>query len=164
MRDGGFGRVEGSERLVVYPDQICGCGRSFLARRRHGCDGIADEADFVDAKGMLVLRDGENPERNRQVGTREHGLHAVQLLRPRDIDRHDARVGLGAAQQLAVQHAGEGEIVGESRGARHFRNGVNFPHRSADDAMLIGHTVILAWVPPSHRASVPQPAPPPHRS
>jgi len=26
MRDGGFGRVEGFERLVVYPDQICGCG------------------------------------------------------------------------------------------------------------------------------------------
>src|SRR5437867_4972119 len=55
MRDGGFGRVKGLERLVDDLDEIERGGRRLLGRRGHRCDGIADETDFVDAKGVLVL-------------------------------------------------------------------------------------------------------------
>src|SRR6266498_2991040 len=141
MRDGCFGRVEGLERLVVYPDQICGCGRGFLARRRDRRNGIADEPDLVEAERMLVLGDGQNAEWDRQILADEDGLHSVQPLRRGDIDRDDACVWLGAAEKFAVQHAWEGEIVGEPRRARHFRDGVDFAQRLADNGMLDGWNV-----------------------
>ncbi len=163
MRHGGFGRVEGFERLVDDPDEIEGGGRCLFSGRRHGCDGIADEADFIHAQRVLVLRDGQNPERNRQIAAREHCLHAVQLLRRGYVDRHDARVRLGAAQQPAIQHPGERQIVGEARSARHFRNGVDLPQRLSDDSML-GHTAFPVSARLFRPACAPPPAPPPHRS
>ena len=55
MRDGGFGRVKGLERLVDDLDEIERGGRRLLGRRGHGGDGIADETNFVQAERVLVL-------------------------------------------------------------------------------------------------------------
>ena len=53
------------------------------------------------------------------VGARQHGMHAGEPLRLRGIDTSDTRVGEGAAEHLAPQHAGQphvGGVAGRSRG------------------------------------------------
>ena len=77
MRDRGFGRVEGLERLVDHLDEIERGGRCLFGGRSHGSDRIADKPDLVETERVLVLGDGQNPERNRQIGSRQYRLHAV---------------------------------------------------------------------------------------
>ena len=139
MRDSFLRGVERLERRIDHLDEIERRGRRFFGRCRHRRHGIADEANFVEAQRMLVLRDGQNAEWNRQIPADEDGQHASQPLRRGDIDRDDARVRLGAAQQLAVQHAGEGEIVGKARRPRHLGDGIDFTEGFTDDAVF-AHT------------------------
>ena len=103
-----------------------------------GSHGIADEPHLVGAQGVLVLGDGQNAERYREIFAREHGLYAVELPRRGGVDRSNLGVWLGAAQQLAVEHPGEREIVGEARGARHLGDRVHFTERLPDD-LVLGH-------------------------
>ena len=134
MRDSFLRGVERLERRIDHLDEIERRGRRFFGRCRHRRHGIADEANFVEAQRMLVLRDGQNAEWNRQIPADEDGLHASQPLRLGDIDRDDARVRLGAAQ-----HAGEREIVGKARRTRHLGDGIDFPEGFTDDAVF-AHT------------------------
>ena len=70
--------------------------------------------------------EGRRPSRPRATPGR--------LERLRDVDRDDARVRELRAQQLAVQHPGQDDVVGETSLPRHLRRGVDLGVGSADDA------------------------------
>src|SRR6267378_100305 len=181
MRDRFFGRCDRLEWLVDDFDEIERRSRDLFAGGGNRRDRIADKPHLVDAQRVLVLGDGKNAERNRQIPSGEYGVDTLEARRSRGIDRADARVRLGAAQQLAVQHSRKREVIGESRRPRHLRDGVDFAQGLADDGMLDGwnvgrwftfqpsnlptfsggHTTTLDWAPRLPPASVPPPAPPP---
>ena len=114
-----------------------------LVDRRDGRDRIADEAHAVGAERVLVLRDGKDAERDRQVLARRDRDDAGRGERLRDVDRDDARVRDLRAQQLAVQHPRQHQVVGELRLARcTFAGAVDLRVGAADDAGLRAAAVI----------------------
>ena len=136
VRDRVRGVGDGAERLVGHVDQIERRGRGLFAHRRDGGDGIAHEAHLVGRQRVLVLAHGEDAEGDRQVLPGEHGLHAREGLGSRRIDAGDQGVGVGTAEQLGVQHAGEEQVVGESRSAGDLGGRVDLAERFADDSKL----------------------------
>ena len=159
-----------AQRLVGHVDQVERGGRDFLTHRGDACHRVAHEAHLVARQGMLILAHGQNPEGDRQVSTRQHSLHTRQGLGSRGINTRDAGVGMGTAEQLGVQHAGEEEVVGESRHAGDFGGRVHFADRRADHAQGGGRALTASHtgspVPASHPrpADGPRPALRPRRS
>ena len=71
-----------------------------------------------------------------EIGGRHHGMDAGQCQRLAGIDAANAGVGVGAAQDLAVQHAGQVDVGGVA-GAAHDLVGTVVAHRArADDAVV----------------------------
>ncbi len=128
-----LGRGDRAQRLVLWPDQIERRGGRLFAGRGDGSHGVADEAHLVEAERVLILRHGKDSERDRQVLPGEHGDHAVQAFSRAGVDADDLRVGLGAAEQLAVQHAGEHQVVGELCDAGDLGDRVDLAQGLADD-------------------------------
>src|SRR5207302_7384813 len=113
---------------VVDGDQIqCRCG-GLLARRRDGRDRIAYEAHLVERQRVLVLAHWEDAKGDRQVRAREHRFHTRECCGLRRVDADDAGVRVRTAEQLRVQHPGQGE---SGRGVR--------------DTCDLGCSVATAW-------------------
>ena len=68
----------------------------------------------------------------------ERGLHARRLLRFGEIDRHHARVRKRRAHDLAVDHPGAIDVVGEFGASRDFVRGIEPFDRGADEDRLLG--------------------------
>ena len=72
---------DGLKPFVLDLDQVHRVERRVFVDRGDGRDGVADEAHFVYAERVLVLADGQNAVRNRQVPARDDGDYAGQRER-----------------------------------------------------------------------------------
>ena len=126
-------REDRGQRLVLDLDRVHRVEGGVLVQRRHGGDGVAREADAVQAEGVLVLGDREDPEGDREVLPGQDGDHARHPGRLGEVDPLDPRVRHGRTVDLAEEHPGEDEVVGELRHARALRQAVDLPDRGPDD-------------------------------
>ena len=127
-------RADRRERLVLDPDEIERVERRVLADGGDRRDRIADVAHAVLAERVLVLRDGQDAEGDGQVLSRRHHDDAGRGERRRDVDREDPRVRDLRAQELAVQHPRQHQVVGELRLPGDLRRAIDLRERTADDA------------------------------
>jgi len=99
----------GLQGLVVHVDELEGILGHVAAGGRHGRYRLSHVARLVrrHAVGAPALRHGGAREAPAEgVFRRDDGRHARQLLGLARVDAFDARMGEGAAQNRAVQHAG----------------------------------------------------------
>ncbi len=110
---------DGAEGFIVNVDQLQRIlGDVAVLRDDHG-DRIADVADFVRCQRCLLraLQAGYdsgahgNGFHSRHIGRGQDAEDAGQFQRRRRIDFDDARVGVGAAQNRGVRHAGAVNIA-----------------------------------------------------
>ena len=108
------------QRLVVDLDQL-GCVARKLARGRdHSSHGVADEARAPDGQRVVLelttrgRRDlEERLGEDRDLVARERAQHAGRLERRADVDREDARVGIGRAHEMDEAHVVALHVVDE---------------------------------------------------
>ena len=99
-------------------------------------DGLAEVADAVDREDRLVGELEPVVLVARNVLVREHGVHPCHADRLGDVDPADARVGVGAAEGVAPEHARGDEVARISELARRLRDAVDPRHALADAAEL----------------------------
>ena len=102
------------EELVVDGDQLEGVAGGVAVLGHHEGHLLALEADLVGGQHRLhVARHRRHPGQveGLQRGAGDHRLDLGVGLGGRRVDRHDAGVGVGAAQDGAVEHAGQGDVV-----------------------------------------------------
>ncbi len=123
--DGLFGISHRWQRLVVDLDQLGCVLRNVPIVRHDDGHGMADEIDAV-AREDRVLRRLQVVHARRarhgaaavvHVGSDEHGDHAGDGSGGVGLDRRDAGVSIGAAQDDRMQHAGQPDVVGVGRDA-----------------------------------------------
>ena len=102
------------QRLVLDVDQLQRVVGRVLVGRDHERDLLALEADLVAREhGLRVVGDRRHPrqaERLEVLGGDDRGDVGVRE-RPRRVDRDDARVRVRAAQDGAVHHARQPDVV-----------------------------------------------------
>ncbi len=132
--EGFFGIGDGWQNLVFDIDQVQRLeGRQFFARN-YCRNGIADVPHMIDAECLLVLTDGENAVLDGQVFSREDQIHSGMRDSTRCVDFLDACVRMWRAQQLAVGHPRQEDVVGVASLAGDFGAGVNPSARNPDHA------------------------------
>ena len=107
-------RRKGAQRLVAHLNQVDRVFGGDLVARDHGGDWITDEADLVAAEGVFVVADGQNAVGDRELLAGQHEVDTVDARGLRYIDADDASVGLRRAQQAAVQHPRQHDVVGKA--------------------------------------------------
>ena len=110
-----FNRRDCLERLVLDFNQIHRVKSDIFIDCCDRGDRIADEAHLVDAERMFILADRKNAVGNRQVFTGDNGQDTWQGQRFRYIDIFNQRMRQMTAQDLAVEHAWEKDIVRKFR-------------------------------------------------
>ena len=126
-------RIEvGGQLLVLDVDQREGRVGGVLVDRRDRGHPVAHVADLVDAQRILVRRPGDDAVGGGHVPARHHSVHAFERLGPGGIDGDDAGVGVRAAQDLAVQHSGEADVVGVAGATGTLGASVDLAHRATD--------------------------------
>ncbi len=139
-------RHHGLQRLVLDPHRLAGSGCSLLVDggdRRHR---VAHVAHLLRLQRALVLGDREDAEADGQVLAGDHGLDARDPSRRAGVDRQDAGVRVRAAQDLAVQHSRQRDVVRVDGGADQLGRRIGLGERPPDD------------VQPAHRLAVPRAA------
>ena len=126
----------GVQDLVLHVDQAEGAAGGVLVDGRDGGDLVPDEADLVDGERRLVGRPRDHAVARGQVRSGDHRMDPREVLRALRVDRDDARVGVGAAQRLRVQHARQLDVVGVDGRAGRLRVAVDLAVRLADDLEL----------------------------
>ena len=116
--------VHGGQRLVLDGDGSHRPAGLLERLRGDDRDGLAVVAHAVDREHGLICELETVGLRPRHVGVREHGVHARQRERRRDVDGEDARVRVRAPQRRAVQHPGDAEIARVGELAAHLRHAV----------------------------------------
>ena len=99
--------------LELHLDQVqCLVGDPFVGGgdRR---DRVADVPDSLASQRLLVLAHRQDPELDREVLTNEDSVHARQRPSPGGVDVQNARVRMRAAQDPAVEHPRQCEIIGK---------------------------------------------------
>ena len=132
--------VYDSERMadVLRPlgygvvDEPEGADRGVLVDRGHRRDPVPDVPDSVHAERVFIRSPRDDAVRGRHISPRYHAVHSVQRFGRVSVDRYDASVWVRAAENLAVQHAGEHQIVGVERSTRRLVEPLDLPHGSAD--------------------------------
>ena len=133
-RQRGLDRHHRFEALVCDHDRVTRGGRDLLLGRGDRRDRVADVAHFLVLEGALVLRHRQDAELDRQVRAGDHGLDAGDPARGGSIDREDARVGMRAAKDLAVERTGQQHVVGVDGATGHLGRSVNLGQRLPNDA------------------------------
>ena len=87
---------------------------------------------------MLILADGENAVFDRDIFAGEDEMDAGMRQGAREIDAANARVRMRGAEELAVEHAGENDVVGKAGLAGDFGAGVDAAAGFADDTEIFG--------------------------
>ncbi len=124
----GFDFVEHRRQLfVVGGDQLHGAFGGVRIGGEHDGDRLADIAHLVERQDRLIVKGGavigigdELPD----VLAGDDREDALGLARVGDIDRADAAMRDGAAEDLAVQHAGQAQIVDVVRAAGDLASGL----------------------------------------
>ena len=107
--------IDRGQLLVLGLDQAQRLFGDVRIGGQHHRHRLADVTDLVQRQDRLVverravIRIGDQPE-NILAG--DDAMHAGHLLRGTDVDRADAAVGDGAAEDFSVQHAGQDQVVG----------------------------------------------------
>ena len=100
--------------VIVDVDQFDPVGRDVAVVGQHEGDLLVLEEDVVLGEHRLHVA-GERRhvvEAERlEVGGGQHGEHAGQRLGLRRVDRLDPRMGVGRADDVAVEHAGQLQVV-----------------------------------------------------
>ena len=113
------------------------CGQGLGHHHGHP---VADEARLVRqdhrvvGRGFGVALPGPGVRDGLDVPVPDDVDHAVQGQGRGGIDLQDARMGVGRAQHLGVEHARAGEIVGEDGLAAGQLEGIDLGDVVADDA------------------------------
>ncbi|MDW8467691.1 MAG: hypothetical protein RML56_00490 [Burkholderiales bacterium] len=133
-RSEGLGRArDRRKRPVLHFDVRERLGAGLLVARDDRRDRVPDVADFSARKRILVLRDRHDAEGNRKRLAREDEVHAGKRGGARDVHREDLGVRVRRAEQPAVRHARERQVVGKARLAGDLVARVHAPARLADD-------------------------------
>ena len=103
--------VDRRQRLVLDGDRPHRLAGVLERLRGDDRDGLAVVAHAIDREHRLVGELEAVGLGAGHVGVRQHGVHAGQRERRRDVDRDDARVRVRAAQRRAVQHPGDVEVA-----------------------------------------------------
>jgi hypothetical protein len=82
---------------------------------------------------VLVLTDGEDTVRDRQIFSGEYGDDAGKLKSLRRVDLFNERVRLRRAQHLAVEHPRQRDVVREQGLPRTLRARVHLAEGLTDD-------------------------------
>ena len=141
-----LGRGERFERIgdrgqhfVLDVDEIERSRGLILRARDHRGDRVSDHPHLVAAERLFILTDGEDAVANREIGPREDGVHPWRLRGPLDADAAQERMRIAGAQQLAMEHAGKEEVVGEACLAEHLGAPVNATARLSDHVEVALH-------------------------
>jgi hypothetical protein len=127
--------VDRRQLLVFGDDLLHGLLGDMRIGREHDRDRLAHEAHLVDREDRLVV------ECRPIIGMRDDGADVVRgddaedardLLRRAGVDRLDAAMRDGAAEDLAIQHAGQAQIVGVFGAARDLVARLQARQRTAD--------------------------------
>ena len=133
MGEAVFRRRDRAQQLVLDVDERDRLGGRDLVARDHGRDRIADEPHLVRTERVFVVAHRQDAVRDRKrspVSTRcTPGCAAAFDVSIAD----DARVRMRRAQQPAVQHARQDDVVGKARLAGDFGAAVDAPAGLADD-------------------------------
>ena len=132
IEHGLFDARDALQLLVHDLDEVHRVEGRVLVNGRDRRDGVADEAHALDAQRVLVLTDGEDAVGDGQVLARDDGVDAGERERLRRVDALDARVRLGRAEDFAVEHARQRDVVGEARLAHALRARVHLAEGLAD--------------------------------
>ena len=110
-RQGGFRLQVGRELFVLDVDELEGVEGRVFVHGRDRSDAISDVAHAIQAQRILVRspRDDSVPDRHVLAG--DHGMNAGEGEGPASVHGNDARVGMGAPQDLPMKHAGQDDIV-----------------------------------------------------
>ena len=103
---------------------------------RDGGDGLADVAHEPVGEHRLVLGDQPVGEASRHVGGGQHGVHAGDRQRRRDVDRHNPRVRVRGAEGGPPRRAVHRKVGGELERTVDLRHGVGAGRRIADPAAV----------------------------
>ena len=90
------------------------------------------ETDLIVGRRIGVRLAAGGIAHARHILVVNHGMHAIQIARFAVIDIEDAGVGMGAGQQLAVEHAAHFKIIDEGGIALGQLEGVDFDFGFAD--------------------------------
>ena len=136
-------RIQPGRQLpVLDADPLQRLQRRVLVHGRHGGHRVPHVAHAVQGQGVLVGGPGDDPVAHGHVPARDHSVYARQRPGLRGVDGEDVGVGVGAPQDLAVEHAGEDDVVGEHGPARGLVQAVDLPQPGADQLEVgLGFTV-----------------------
>ncbi len=97
--------------LVLDLDGVAGRGRDLFVGGGHRGDRVADVAHLLVLQGALVLRHREDAEADREVVPGDDRVHARDSLGGAGVDRADAAMGDLGAEDPAVEHAWQQDVV-----------------------------------------------------
>ncbi len=124
------------ERLVLDADPLGGAARLLRMLGRNERDGLAEVAHALEGEHRLVLELEAVPFLAGNILVREYRVHTGHTDRFRDVDRHDAGVGMWAAHRVTPEHPRRLQITGVGEVTRHLRDPVDPRHALADTAEL----------------------------
>jgi hypothetical protein len=126
------------QRFVLHPDALQGLPGHFRALRRHQRHRVPHVADLVGAEDGPVPVDQPVAVLAGDVLPGEDGVDAGERAGFGDVYPADVGVGDPGPQDGAVEHAGEGQVVGVAGGAGHFGDGVGAGEGTAHRAPRAG--------------------------
>jgi len=140
-----FGIGDSGQDFVVDVDEVESLEGGELLAGDDGGDRIADVADVIDAEGLFVLTDGKDSVFDGEIFAGENQIDAGMGEGAGGADLSNARVGMRGAQEFAVGHAGEKNVVGKTSLASDFGASIDAAARDADDAKFfaVGLRVFL---------------------
>ena len=117
------------KRLVVDRNECRGVLGDIARLRDHHRHRLADEGDFVlgehewryigrELRRAKLERKPLLCEQRRQIGEREHGMHAGVSLSGTGVDGADQGMGMRAAHECRLQHVGKAQIGNEAARTR----------------------------------------------
>ena len=124
------------QRLVLDPDRLESFLRDQLAVGRDRRDRVPHVAGLLLAQRLLVLGPRDDAVVLGQILAGDDRVDPRHRERRGGVDRADAGVGVGAAQELRVEHAGQRDVVGVDRAPGHLRQAFDLAVALADDVEL----------------------------
>src|SRR5262249_30517463 len=128
-----FGIEVGGQQMVFHIDPFQPFLRRGLVLGYDAGNVVADVADFLNRKRVLIVANRKDAVRVGGVSSGDNGDDAVKLFGAAGVDALDAGVGMRRVQNSANQHAGEKEVVGIFARTGGLGGGVDHGDGSADD-------------------------------
>ncbi len=139
-------QVTARQRLVFDLDQLDGFLGHVRIDGRHRRDGVSLVERLVVGQAIgaqvgqvnrALAQVGDLVLQIRKIGRRDHRTHAGQLFSRRSVDTLDPRVGVRAAQDLAVHRAVQLHVRSVNRPPGHLVRSVVPNRPRADDLVLV---------------------------